>query len=122
MRGVVIFIVLFAFADIASLDLYAAQKGSLFVKRCSSVSTAERASASTNSSVSISEGLPQNQHLPKDTTPCQEHCLGCCAHVLPCTKFSSIHNLELKTVLISTISVDHSWPLLGSPFRPPRLV
>jgi len=120
-RGVAIFFVLFAVADI------------VFPEYCRE--TAQKHSAESSASVLVSNGKndgtqritatsvsnDSRQDQPTENAPHEGDCLGCCAHMLPGTSFAKVSTPELKSSPISIEPSSLPTSPLRSLFHPPRL-
>lgn len=117
-RGVAIFFVLFAFADIFFPE-YCRESVDRLPVGSSALLSAEGQALDLLATDTTSDDSRREQ--PSDQVPHEGDCLGCCGHVLPNMDFVRVTIPEIKSPPIPLKSVPLLSPPLRGPFRPPRL-
>lgn len=120
-RGVAVFFVLFAFADIVFPEYCREAVARTPIESRASVIVSSSEEDGTQPITVTFFSSESRQDQPTESAPHEGDCLGCCAHVLPVTIFTKVSIPELKSpsIQIETSSLPTS--PLRSPYHPPRL-
>ena len=115
-RGVAVFFVLFAFADLLVPQLCSEELGGRSLPSSSATSSSNN---SDELSLSVASDRSQ-QEQSKDSKHSDEDCFCCCSHIVPSSHFT-VALLELNSIVINP--PDHFLPTSppNTPFHPPRL-
>ncbi len=122
-RGVAVFFVLFAVADIIFPEYCreASAKTSVESREFMTVAYSSGMDDSTRPITAAFVSGHNRQDQPDRNTPHEGDCFGCCAHVLPGVSFTkvSIPEIKLPSPILETPALPTS--PLQSLFHPPRL-
>jgi len=120
-RAVAVFFLLFTGADILMPQYFCDDEiGGISLPASAATLTAqEHAGDRDFSTVAVSGD--SHSRPPSDTTPHEEDCFCCCAHVLPSLPFASTETFEVRQPMAAFVNDPLPSPPIRGTYHPPRI-